>query len=610
MLKKGISLFGVFSLASGAMISSGIFILPGLAFAKTGPSVFISYLLAGILGLVGIFSVIELTTAMPRTGGDYFFVNKIFGPLFGTFSGFLGWFALSLKSAFAIFGIAEITHIYTGFNPLLSGLILTVFFVVLNLVGVKEAAVFQVTMVAGLLLLLVAYIVAGLPRVEISNFRPMFTGGYNEVLITAGFIFISFGGLLNIASIAEEVKNPSRNIPLGMLSSIIVVTILYTLITLVITGTLEAEVFKESLTPVADSARAILGTPGYLAIIIASTLAFFTTANAGIMSASRYPMALARDRLIPPVIANVNKKFKTPTLSIVITGMFIYATLLLPLELLVKAASTVILTSYVLTNVSVIIMRESKLVNYKPTFKAPLYPWLQIFSVLIFSFFIIDLGAASVEISLAFIFLSFCVYMFYGRKIKDSEFALLHMMKTIVDKRLKTNNMEDELREILVDRDEIHQDNFDRLVKKAEVLDIDEHIDFETLLSATATGIAEKTGMEEDEIIKRFIARQEESNTAVSPFLAVPHIVIDGTNKMFLTIVRCRSGVTFTDDQDNVSAIFILGGTEELRTLHLEALASIATMVSQADFKEKWDSATNEIEIKNLIILGNRKRHT
>ena len=107
-LKKGLTLLDVFCIATGAMISSGIFILPGLAFSRTGPSVFISYFLAGILALIGIMSVIELSTAMPKAGGDYYFINRSLGPLVGTISGLLGWFALSLKSAFAIFGISEI----------------------------------------------------------------------------------------------------------------------------------------------------------------------------------------------------------------------------------------------------------------------------------------------------------------------------------------------------------------------------------------------------------------------------------------------------------------------------------------------------------------------
>lgn len=608
MLKKGISFFGVFSIASGAMISSGIFILPGLAYSKTGPAVFISYFIAGLLGLIGIFSVIELSTAMPKAGGDYYYINKTFGPLFGTISGFLGWFALSLKSAFAIFGISEIIYLYTGFSTLISGFLLCLFFIILNIIGVKEAAIFQFTMVVGLLSLMLIYIIIGLPKVQSSYFTPFLTVKINEIIITSGFIFISFGGLLKVATVSEEVINPKRDIPLGMISSIVVVTFLYTLITFVITGTLDPLVFKNSLTPVADSAKLIMGTSGYIIIIIASILAFFTTANAGIMSASRYPMALSRDQLLPPKIAFINKKFKTPTISIIITGIIIYLSLLLPLEMLVKAASTIILTSYVLTNLSVIILRESKIINYKPSFKAPFYPWLQIVSVILFTFFIIDLGAASIELSLAFLFISFCIYMFYGRKIKKSEYALLHLLKRITDKRLTENIIEDELREILVNRDNIEQDNFDNLVKKAKIIDVEEFMDFETLLKLVVIPISKEIEMTEEEITSRFLKRQEESNTAVSDFLAIPHIIIDGENKMFLTIVRSKKGIKFTERENAVKAVFLLGGTKEKKRLHLKTLASIATLVSQKDFQKNWINVDNIIEIKNLMTLSNRKR--
>lgn len=608
MLKKEISFLGVFSIASGAMISSGIFILPGIAFSKVGPAVFVSYFIAGVLGLIGIFSVIELSTAMPKAGGDYFFINKTFGPFLGTISGFLGWFALSLKSAFAIFGISEVIFIYTGINPIISGLILCLFFIFLNLIGVKEAAIFQITMVVGLLCLIILYIIIGLQRIQPSHFIPFYTGNINNIVITSGFVFISFGGLLNVANISEEVKKPQRNIPLGMITSIVVVTILYTFITYVITGTLNPMVFKDSLTPVADSARLIMGTAGYIIIIIASLLAFFTTANAGIMSASRYPLALSRDQLLPGKIALISKKFKTPTISIIITGIIIYLSLLLPLEMLVKAASTVILTSYVLTNLSVIILRESKIINYKPSFRAPFYPWLQIVCVILFTFFIIDLGVAAIELSLALLFISFCIYIFYGRKVKNSEYALLYLLKRITDRRLTENIIEDELREILVNRDNVEQDNFDHLIKNAKIIDIDESMDFENLLKIVAKSLSKEIEMTEEDIISRFIKRQQESNTALSDFLALPHIIIDGEDKMFLTIIRAKKGIKFTEKENKIKAIFFLGGTKEKRVLHLKTLASIATLVGLKDFQDKWLSVENIIEIKNLMILSDRKR--
>jgi len=591
------------------MISSGIFILPGIAFSKTGPAVFISYFLAGILGLMGIFSVIELSTAMPKAGGDYYFINKTFGPFLGTISGFFGWFALSLKSAFAIFGIAEIIYLYTGYPLYFSGFFLCLFFVVLNIVGIKEAVVFQFILVTALIALMLAYIGVGLTRLQPSYFSPFLTGGVNTIIITSGFIFISFGGLLKVATISEEVINPKRNIPLGMISSVIVVTILYTLITFVITGTLAPSAFKQSLTPVADSAKIIMGTPGYILVIMASLLAFFTTANAGIMSASRYPLALSRDRLFHYKAAIINQKLKTPVISIIITGVLIYLALLLPLEMLVKSASTVILTSYLLTNIAVIILRESNIANYKPSFKAPLYPWLQILCIILFTFFIIDLGLSAIELSLGFLLISLCIYLFYGRNLKQNEYALLYLLKRITDKRLTHNIIENELREILINRDNIEQDGFDALIKNAPLIEIEETIDYETLIKTVAGTMSDKVQISPEEIISRFLTIQKSSNLVISNFLAIPHIIIEGTNKIFLMIVRSKKGIQFTEDEKRVQAVFLLAGTQDKMLLHFKALAAITTLVSRDRFKKKWIQAENVSSIKNLMLLSDRKRY-
>jgi amino acid transporter len=209
---------GVFSLAVGAMISSGLFILPSLAFARSGPSSIISYLIAGILAMVGSFSIIELATAMPKAGGDYYFINRSLGPLLGTFSGILGWLALSLKSALAIFGISEVIFILTGFNHVLVSALCVIFFVILNLNGVKDAAKLQVILVVSLILLLIIFIASSIPHTEPLHYEPFFKDGVDGMFFTAGFVFISFGGLLKVANLAEEIKNPKRNIPLGMIS--------------------------------------------------------------------------------------------------------------------------------------------------------------------------------------------------------------------------------------------------------------------------------------------------------------------------------------------------------------------------------------------------------
>ncbi len=607
-LKKRLTFLDVFCIATGAMISSGIFILPGFAFSRTGPSVIVSYFLAGLLAIVGIMSVIELSTAMPKAGGDYYFINRSLGPLVGTVSGFLGWAALSLKSAFAIFGISEIIFLATGTPVIFASIIICLCFVFLNMIGVKTAARFQVFLVMGLLILMALYVVLGLPKINASHFKPFAPKGINPIFVTAGFIFISFGGLLKIASMSEEIKNPQRNIPLGMLASVGIVTVLYTLLLIATVGILDSVSFANSLTPIMDSAKIFMGTPGFIAISIAALLAFITTANAGIMSASRYPLALSRDSLVPHSIGKVHKKFRTPVISISITGAFIIIALLLPLEMLVKAASAVILTSYVLTNISVIILRESKLKHYRPSFKTPLYPWLQILGIVIFAFFVIDLGFEAIEISLSFLMLSVACYLFYGRRKFEGEYALLHLLKRITDSRLTEHLLETELRDILCDRNNIKHDKFDLLVKDAKILDIEGPLELDDFFKIVSENISEEININKNEILSLLKNRQEDCNTAISRFVALPHIIIDRSNLFFLMLVRCKKGIRFTAKESSVKAVFVFVGTKEDRAFHLKTLASIATLVQEKDFEKNWLNAENIHYLRDMVLLTKRAR--
>ncbi|MBN2659468.1 MAG: amino acid permease [Spirochaetales bacterium] len=607
-LKKDISLYGVFSIATGAMISSGIFILPSLAFARVGPALFLSYLLAGVLGLIGILSVIELTTAMPKAGGNYFAINKTFGPMVGTVSGILSWIALALKSAFAIYGISELIYIYTGFSTILSGLILTLLFVFVNIRGSKETVIFQMIMVTGMLVLMAVYVVLGIGSIDVSLYKGMFNTGGNQIIYTAGFVFVSFGGLLNVSNIAEEVKNPKRNIPLGIISSIVSVTVFYVLITWVLAGTLEPEAFRNSHAPVAESARNIIGLPGYLIIAGASTLAFFTTANGGIMSASRYPLALSRDKLAPGFLGRISSRFKTPVLSIGATGAIIFISLLLPLEMLVKAASTIILTSYVLTNIAVIIMRESKLKNYKPSFKAPLYPWLQIFSIGLFAFFIVDMGMSSIEISLAMVFVSFIIYMFFGRKVKNRETAILHLLRKLTEGKLEENLLEEELREIIISRDENEHDGLDRLLLDAVFIDIKEVNLFDQLLDDRGPDLENLFRIKKEEIRSTFIKSEMKSSFALSDFLAIPHISLPDSRDMKLLVVRSKEGIQFPGNGKIAHALFILGRGKEREHEALLILASLIDMAESDEFRKNWLSAENADALKRQILESERKK--
>jgi basic amino acid/polyamine antiporter, APA family len=609
-LKKTISSFGVFSIASGAMISSGIFILPGLAYSKAGPALFLSYLLSGCMGLFGMLSMLELTTAMPKAGGDYYIINKTFGPLIGTVSGFLGWFALSLKSSFAIFGIAEIIHIYTGFTPILTGIFLCILFAAINIVGAKEAAWFQTGMVTVMILLMVVYIFSGIPHINKNYFNVQEHTGIVPVFTTAGFVFISFGGLLKAANMSEEVKNPRRSLPAGFISSIIVVTVLYVAMVLVMTGTLDGVSFSKSFTPAADSARITMGEAGYIGILISSVLAFFTTANAGVMAASRYPMALSIDSLVPSIFGRVNSRTGTPVFSIIVTSVLIYLFLLLPLEILVKAASTVILSSYVLTNFSVIIFRESRITNYTPSYRAPFYPWLQIVSIVIFAVMISSMGLSATGISLILLAAGTSVYFLYGRHRARKESALLHLFRRVADELLVDESLENDMREIIIDRDRIEQDVFDQLLKKSVIQDVKRISDFSTVVTAASVVMADELDMPAEEIMEKFRMWQSYSETAaVNDFLAIPHICVEGSGKIFLYVVRARDGIYFSESLKSVKAVFLLACSQDKRVHHLKTIAAVAALTEQHGFEKRWMEAKSTMELRNYLILNERKRY-
>ncbi len=609
-LKKSLGFIDVFSIAAGAMISSGIFILPGVAFGKVGPILFISYLIAGLFAMLGALSVVELSTAMPRAGGVYYVVNRSLGPLAGTLLGVFSWVAIALKSAFAIFGMAEVLFLLAGIPVLPSALAMTVLFAALNAFGAEKAARIEVILVLFLLLIMVAYVVLGMPRVDVARFDPMAPFGFNAILVTAGFVFVSFGGLVSVASIAEEVKVPTRNIPLGLLAALGVVTGLYVLLLIVTVGVLPAEVFRGSLTPVADSARVFAGKPGYVIISVAASLAFITTAISGIMSASRFPLALARDGLAPEVLGRVTRTRGVPLLALSLTAVFIGVMLLLPLETLVKAASTVILTANLFANLSVIILRESRLQNYQPTFRAPFYPWLQIASILLFGFFIVDMGLATIEISLALLGAALLVYALYGRRRGRRESALAHLVARLTNRVMRTGTLEAELREIIQQRDDVEPDWFDHLVKDAPVIDWTCEEGRAAFFERVAAEFGQTLQCKSEVIARLLEEREAESSTALSSFVAIPHIVMDGEGEFRLLVARCADGIAFAPGSPAVRAVFVLLGTKDTRMLHLRALAAIAQTVSEEHFEEAWLAASSPARLRDLSLLSKRRRQS
>ena len=612
-LKRELKFIDVFSIASGAMISSGLFVLPSLAYQKCGASVFFAYVLASLFILPAMLSKAELATAMPRAGGTYFFIDRSLGSPMGMLGGVSDWFSLSFKSSFALVGLGIFfelfipTITYTQIRLIACAFLF--FFIMLNILGVKETGKVQIGMVLVLLALLIFYVLYGFTGIEIERYSSVRPINWKILFSTAGFVFVSYGGLTKIASVAEEVENPGKTIPFAMIASWGVVGLLYAAVVFVTVGLLEPYVMGSTHTPISLGAKSFLGTPGLIILSFAGVLAFLSTANAGILSASRSPMAMARDNLLPVYLSKVNPKFQTPVYSIIFTGIFMFSAIMfLNLEHLVEVASALMILLFILVNLSVIVMRESKVSNYRPKFKSPLYPWIQIFGVLGPIFLLIEFGFFPLLITVSFLVGAFIWYGIYARPRVSRESGLIYIVQRLLSRHLSKGVLRKELREIVRERDEIVIDRLDKLIHACPILDFKEGVTMDDFFDKVSDVLNKRLKIDKKKIYRLLLERERESSTVVTPGLAIPHIVIPGANRFDILIARCRDGITFDTENFPVNTAFILIGTKDERNFHLKTLAAIAQIAQDKEFDEKWLKAGTVEELRDIILLAERKR--
>ena len=624
-LKRKLGFWGVFCIASGAMISSGLFVLPGLVYREAGPAVVLSYALAGLLVIPALLSKAELATAMPRSGGTYFFVERAMGALPGTFAGLANWLSIALKSAFALVGIGAFTHlIWPGVSEWqIKTIAITAcaLFTGLNILSVRGTGSAQILLVVILLAILGVFVAFGVPAgygMSAQGHRP-FAGfmdkGFMHVFGMAGMVFVSFGGLTKVTSVAEEVHNPGRNIPRGMFAAVCVVTLLYIAAIFITVSVLEGKELSGNLTPLSLAASKFLGQPGVILLSVAAMLAFVTTANGGILTASRSPMAMSRDGLLPVGMQMVSDRFGTPHVSILATSAFMITVIaVLDIPDLVKAASTMQLVLFLLVNVAVIIMRTSKIQNYRPLYKSPLYPWLQLVGIGLYVFLILDMVAKMGMMPLlvlgGFVLVGTLWYLAYVRFRIKRVSALVQLVKNVVSREIGRGHLDDELLNIALERDEIIHDRFDHIISKSPILDVPGAITSSDMFLRAAKLLAPRIGIDEQKLCELLQRREDQSSTVIKPGLAIPHIVVEGRDLFDILILRCKGGVLFPGQDVPVHTAFVLVGSEDQRNFHLRALMAISHVVAEPEFSRRWMIAPGAEHLRDILLLSGRRRDT
>jgi amino acid transporter len=378
-LERDLGLPSVLAISIGAMIGSGIFILPALALKMAGPAVIVAYALAGLLVVPAALSKSEMATAMPEAGGTYIYIERGMGPLLGTVAGVGTWFSLSFKGALALVGGVPYLLLLLNLPMKPVALGLATVLILVNVVGAKQTGRLQLGIVVVMLAALGWFAAGSAPSVQSANYANFFGSGIGGLFAATGLVFVSYAGVTKVASVAEEVEDPGTNIPRGILGSLAFTTVLYVAIVAVLVGVTDPGSVAGTLTPVAVAAEETLGQAGVVAVIFAAVLALVSTANAGILSSSRYPFAMSRDNLAPPSLSTVSDRFGTPVNSITLTGAVLLVLIaFVPILDIAKLASAFQIMVFALINLAVVAFREGS-AEYEPEFTSPLYPWMQIF---------------------------------------------------------------------------------------------------------------------------------------------------------------------------------------------------------------------------------------
>ena len=438
-LERDLGLPSVLAISIGAMIGSGIFILPALALKIAGPAVIVAYALAGLLVVPAALSKSEMATAMPEAGGTYIYIERGMGPLLGTVAGVGTWFSLSFKGALALVG--GVPYLLLLFDLPLKpvALALAGVLILINIVGAKQTGRLQVGIVVVMLAALGWFAAGSAPSVQSANYANFFGDGIGGLLAATGLVFVSYAGVTKVASVAEEVEDPGRNIPLGILGSLVFTTLLYVGIVAVLVGVTDPGSVAGSLTPVAVAAEATMGQAGVIAVILAAILALVSTANAGILSSSRYPFAMSRDQLAPPSLSEVSERFGTPLNSITLTGgVLLLLIAFVPILDIAKLASAFQIMVFALINVAVIAFREGS-AEYKPESTSPLYPWMQIFGAITGALLLTQMGPIALGGAVVIVVGSVAWYFAYVRPRVDREGAATDAIRRQVGREALTD---------------------------------------------------------------------------------------------------------------------------------------------------------------------------
>jgi APA family basic amino acid/polyamine antiporter len=438
-LKRTLSATDLTLLGIGAIIGTGIFVLTGTAAAnQAGPAITLSYVFAGLACGFAALCYAEFAAMIPISGSAYTYAYATLGEIFAWIIGWdlileyavgsmtvaVGWSGY-FQRILAGFGIqlpawmAAAPATAAGSVINLPAILIVLVIMVLLVIGVRESARFNAAMVAIKLGAVLFFIVVGVGYVNPEHWSPFMPYGFSGVVTGAAVVFFAYIGFDAVSTTAEEAKNPSRDLPIGIIASLVICTILYLAVAAILTGIVPVVQYK-------SDAQFINAPVGYaLAVIKKDWAAGLVSAGAvaGItsvllvmlMSQPRIFFSMSRDQLLPAGVSKVHPRFRTPYITTIITCVIVAIVAgFVPINILGEMTSIGTLFAFVVVSLAVMVLRAKRPDAHRP-FKVPFGPVIPSLGVLSCVYLMVSLSVMTWVRFLGWLDLGMVIYWFYGR---------------------------------------------------------------------------------------------------------------------------------------------------------------------------------------------------
>src|SRR5574338_976521 len=426
-------------LGIGAIIGTGIFVLTGTAAAnQAGPAIVVSYAAAGLACGFAALCYAEFSSMIPIAGSAYTYAYATLGEIFAWM---IGW-DLILEYAVGSMTVAVgwsgyFQRILAGFGihlPVwmsaspdaaagtlinIPAILIVLAIKVLLVIGVRESARFNAAMVAVKLAAVAFFIFVGAAYVKPENWSPFMPYGFSGVMTGAAVVFFAYIGFDAVSTTAEEANNPSRDLPIGIIASLIICTVLYLIVAGILSGILPVVQYKadaQFLSEPVGYALAVINKDWAAGLVSAGAVAGITSVLlVMLMSQPRIFFSMSRDQLLPAGVSAVHPRFKTPYITTIITGCVVALVAgLVPIQILGEMTSIGTLFAFVIVCSAVMVLRAKRPDARRP-FKVPGGPIIPILGTISCVYLMLSLSVMTWVRFLGWLDIGMVIYWFYGR---------------------------------------------------------------------------------------------------------------------------------------------------------------------------------------------------